>query len=132
MSTLREHGVLIVGFGGAFDFTLRPATLADTYAAAGAVPVPDALGDDNPASAKSANIAYQMAVEDANVLSQIERLGELATVPDIPTLVAGLDPDDMAVLRQAAALLKKRLRPSKPGLPPTGEPNTSSSAPAGG
>lgn len=129
MSTLREQGELdiglLVGASVYRGFTLRPATLADTYAAAAAVPVPDDLGSD-----KSANVAYQMAIEDAQILCQIERLGDLDPVPGIAALVAGLDPDDMAILRQHAALLKKKLRLSRPGFPPIVAPNTSSSEPA--
>ena len=126
MSTLRECGELevgvLVGELLARSFTLRPATLADTYAAAAAVPVPDNLGGDN-----AANVAYQMAIEDAQILCQIEALGDLDPVPDIPALVAAIDPDDMAVLRQHAAALKKKLRLSRLGFPPIVEPNTSSS-----
>lgn len=129
MSTLREQGELevgvVIGESVFRSFTLRPATLNDSYAGAAAVPVPEKLGED-----KSANVGYQMAVEDAQILCQIERLGSLDTVPDVPTLVAALDPDDMTILRQHAALLKKKLRLSRPGLPPIVEPNTSLSEPA--
>lgn len=129
MSNIRESGELevgvLVGDSVFRSFTLRPATLADSYAAAAAVPVPDNLGAD-----KSANVAYQMAIEDAQILCQLEQLGDLDPVPDIPALVESLDPDDMVVLRHHAALLKKKLRLSRPGLPPIVEPNTSSSEPA--
>ena len=129
MSAVREEGSL--DYGVVVDselhcsFTLRPATLADTYAAAAAVPIPDNIGEDKPAS-----VAYQMAVDDALILCQIEALGTLNPVPSVQALVAAIDPDDMAMLRQAAANLKKRLRLSKPGFPPIVEPNTSLSVPA--
>lgn len=129
MSIIREQGMLDVGvqIGESVfrSFTLRPATLADTYAAAAAVAVPDGLGDD-----KSANVAYQMAIDDAQILSQVAQLGELDPLPSIQELVAAVDPDDMAILRLHASMLKKKLRQSRPGLPPIVEPNTSSSAPA--
>ena len=125
MSTIRETCLLELGFQGATVAVLRPASLADVYAAAAAVPVPDSLGED-----KAANVAYQMAIEDAQVLCQIESLGALDPVPGVADLVAALDPDDMALLRQAADRLKKKLRPSKPGFPPIVEPSMSSSAPA--
>lgn len=128
MTVLREEGELelgvLVGESVFRRFRLRPATLVDTYAAAAAVPIPDKLGDD-----AAANVAYQMAVDDAQILCQVEQLGDLAVVPDIPALVAALDPDDMAILRRHAAALKKKLRLSRPGLPPIVEPNTSSSEP---
>lgn len=104
---------------------LRAARLADAYAAAAATPIPAGMKDD-----ASAGVAYQMAIEDAGVLSQIVRFGSLDPVPSIPALVAEIDPDDMAALRQAAARLKKKLRLSKSILPPTDAPNMSSSEPA--
>ena len=125
MSTLREICSLELGVLGAMVAVLRPATLADVYAAAAAVSVPDAVGTD-----KAANVAYQMAIDDAQVLCQIERLGELGELPGIPALVAAIDPDDMALLRAGAERLKKKLRQSKPGSPPGDAPSTSSSGPA--
>lgn len=126
---VREEGSLEVGVMVAeavhCRFTLRPATLADTYAAAAAVPIPDNIGEDKPAS-----VAYQMAVDDALILCQIEQLGTLDPVPSVQALVVAVDPDDMAIFRQAAANLKKKLRLSRPGFPPIVEPNTSSFAPA--
>lgn len=125
MSTLRESCTLELGVLGALVAVLRPATLADIYAAAAAVPVPDAVGTD-----KAANVAYQMAIDDAQVLLQIESLGELESVPTVAELVEVIDPDDMALLRAAADRLKKKLRQSKPGFPPIVEPSMSSSEPA--
>lgn len=129
MSGIREEGSLDYGVGFNDEvhcsFTLRPATLADTYAAAAAVPIPDNIGEDKPAS-----VAYQMAVDDALILCQIEQLGTLDPVPSVQALVVAVDPDDMAIFRQAAANLKKKLRLSRPGFPPIVEPNTSSFAPA--
>ena len=119
-----ELGVLLDGSLQRF-FTLRQATLADTYQAAASVPVPDGLAED-----QAARVAYQMAIDDAQVLCQLTQLGELVPVPAAAALVAALDPDDMAILRQAAYNLKKKLRLSRLSLRPTGAPNTSSSAPA--
>ena len=106
-------------------FTLRQAVLADAYAAAAAIAVPDDI-DSN----ASARVAYQMAIDDATILAQLTALGSLEAVPSIAALAGSLDPDDMAILRQAAAELKKKLRQSRASSPPTGEPNTSLSAPA--
>lgn len=129
MIELREHGELDLGVeaGGKVhrDFVLRPARLADTYQAAAAVPVPADVGDS-----QAARVAYQMAVDDALFLCQLTQLGDLAPVPPIAELAAWIDPDDMAILRQAAAELKKKLRASRLSSPPTDAPNTSSSAPA--
>lgn len=129
MSPIRVTSVLelgvMVGDVLARSFTLRPATLADTYAAAAAVPVPANLGTD-----QAALVAYQMAIDDALILCQIEQLGDLQPVPSVQTLVAAVDPDDMAILRQEAAGLKKKLLQSRPSFPPIVVPNTSSSAPA--
>jgi len=129
MSPIRVTSVLelgvMVGDVLACSFTLRPATLADTYAAAAAVPVPTNLGTD-----QAALVAYQMAIDDALILCQIEQLGDLQPVPSVQTLVAAVDPDDMAILRQEAAGLKKKLLQSRPSFPPIVAPNTSSSAPA--
>lgn len=129
MGTITEEGTLDfgVGFDGEMHcgFTLRPATLADTYVATAAVPVPDNLAND-----KAASVAYQMAVDDALILCQLTQLGALDPVPSVEALVAAVDPDDMAILREAAFRLKKKLRQSRSGSAPTVEPNTSSSAPA--
>lgn len=119
-----ELGIQVGGIRH-FGYTLRRATLADTYRAVESVPVPADI-DANPA----ARVAYQMAVDDAQVLCQITRLGTLDPIPSPAALAAELDPDDMAILRQAAADLKKKLRPLKKYSPPTGEPSTSLSEPA--
>jgi hypothetical protein len=116
-------GVLVAGVVHT-RFILRPATLADTYRAAEVVPVPDNLADD-----KSAKVAYQMAVDDAMILCQIETLGTLEPVPSPQALVTELDPDDMEVLRQAAYRLKKKWRASRTPSLPTAAPSSSSSPP---
>lgn len=127
MQALRESGELELGVlvAGVLHraFTLRPATLADTYQAAAAVPVPANLADD-----QSAKVAYQMAVDDAQVLCQIVTLGTLPTVPTPQAMAAELDPDDMALLRQAAAEVKKKRLQSRPGWVSTDAPSTSSFA----
>lgn len=129
MIELREHGELDLGVeaGGVVhrEFVLRPARLADTYLAAAAVPVPDDVG-----TSQAARVAYQMAIDDAQVLCQLTQLGTLAPVPPVHELAAWIDPDDMAILRQAAVELKKKLRASRLSSPPIDAPNTSSSAPA--
>lgn len=129
MNQITEEGELDfgVGFDGEMHcaFTLRPATLADTYAATAAVPVPDGVSD-NPA----ARVAYQMAIDDAQILCQLIQLGTLDPVPSVQALVATVDPDDMAILRVAAISLKKKLRQPKNASHPIDAPSTSSSAPA--
>lgn len=125
---LREHGELELGIeaGGKVhrEFVLRPARLADTYQAAAVVPVPAGIGDS-----QAARVAYQMAIDDALILCQVTQLGTLAPAPAAAELAAWIDPDDMAILRQAAAELKKKLRASRSGSLRTDAPNTSSSAP---
>ena len=129
VNSIRESGELELGVlvDGVVHrvFTVRPATLADTYRAAESVAVPDNLVDD-----QAARVAYQMAVDDAQILCQLERLGGLPSVPSPRALASELDPDDMAILRKAADSVKKKLHESRQNLPLTGEPNTSSSAPA--
>lgn len=107
------------------SLVLRAARLSDIYAAAAAVEVPDGLQDMEPV-----RVAYQMEVDDAQVLAQIAQLGDLDPLPSIKELVATIDPDDMTLLRAGAARLKKKLRQSRPGFHPIVEPNTSSSEPA--
>ena len=139
MGAIREVAHLETGIpiGPAvyFEAILRPATLADTYRATEAVPVPDDL------THQAARIAYQVQVDDALVLCQIEALGplegaelpgpaELAQVPGPAELAQVLDPDDMAVLRAAAAAVKKKLQLSRRNLPTFGAPSASSSAAA--
>lgn len=126
MDTLLESGELEIGVAiGELvhrDFALRPATLADTYVAAAAVAVPDDLSSD-----QAARVAYQMAIDDALVLCQLASLGRADPVPGVAALVAAIDPDDMAILREAAARLKKKLRQSRLSFPLIVEPNTCSS-----
>lgn len=131
MDAIRESGELDLGvvIGGVLHraFTVRPATLADTYRGAEAVAIPPDL--DKPENGP-ARVAYQMAVDDAQILCQLESLGDLSPAPSAQALAAELDPDDMALLRKAAASVKKKLRLSRWGLPHTDAPNTSSFAPA--
>ena len=130
MGAIREVAHLETGIpiGPAvyFEAILRPATLADTYRATEAVPVPDDL------THQAARIAYQVQVDDALVLCQIEALGPLegAELPGPAELAQVLDPDDMAVLRAAAAAVKKKLQLSRRNLPTFGAPSASSSAAA--
>jgi len=130
MGAIREVAHLETGIpiGPAvyFEAILRPATLADTYRATEAVPVPDDL------THQAARIAYQVQVDDALVLCQIEALGPLegAELPGPAELAQVIDPDDMAVLRAAAAAVKKKLQQSRRSLPTFGAPSASSSAAA--
>lgn len=106
-------------------FTLRAATLADVYRAAETVAVPEAMQAE-----QSARIAYQIAVDDAQVLGQLVALGELDPVPSPAALAAEIEPDDMALLRIAAAEVKKKLRASRASLPSTAASKRPSSASA--
>lgn len=118
-----DVGILVAGVLHR-DFEMRQATLADSYRAAEAVPVPADVADN-----QAARVAYQMAVDDAAILSQVVRLGGLDPVPGPAALAAEIDPDDMARLRQAADDVKKKWRESRIGLPTFGAPSLSSSAP---
>lgn len=105
-----------------FEVALRPATLADTYCATAAVPVPEDL--DNAA----ARIAYQVQIDDAVVLCQVQIVGELdGAVPGPAELASLIDPDDMTLLRAAALRVKKKLQQSRRSLPTTAAPSASSS-----
>jgi hypothetical protein len=129
MNKVIEQGKLPIGvvLNGELhtDFELRPAMLDDTYKAAAAVPVPADV-DAN----KGAMLAYRMALEDAIIFFQLVRLGSLSPIPAPAALAAEMDPDDMAVLRQAAEDAKKKQRASRSSLPTTGEASSSSCAPA--
>lgn len=103
---------------------IRVARLSDIYTGASAVAVPEDL-QDNPGR----RIAYQMAIDDAQVLAQVVKLGNLDPAPSIEVLIAELDPDDMSLLRAGAQRLKKKLQKSRGSLPITGVPNISSSGP---
>lgn len=119
-----EVGIVVDGRAH-FRAELRAARLVDSYAAAAAVAIPVGLQDD-----ERARVAYQMAVDDAQVLAQVAVLGDLDAVPPIEVLIDEIDPDDMGLLRAAAGRLKKKLRLWKHGSPPIAAPSTSSSEPA--
>ena len=129
-SDIRESGTLDLGveINGVIQrhFTLRPATLTDTYRAAASVVIPADIGSN-----ESALVSYQMALDDAVILYQLESdatdtaWGQI----DPSALASRIDPDDMAILRQAAANLKKKWRQSRLSFPPIVEPNTCSSTP---
>ena len=130
MGAIREVVTLsagiVVGDRTLFDVVLRPALLTDTYRATELVPVPEDL--DNP----RARVAYQMRIDDAVVLCQIEALGELEgdEVPGPGVLAEQLEPDDMALLRGAAARVKKKLLQSRSKSLISGGQSASSSAAA--
>lgn len=92
--------------------TLRQARLADAYAAAEAVEVPADLAENTPA-----RVAYQMAVDDAQILAQVCKLEGLPAVPALRELIQAIDPDDMGLLRAGAAELKKKLIDSRSASP---------------
>ena len=117
---------IVVGDRTLFDVVLRPALLTDTYRATELVPVPDDL--ESPQS----RVAYQMRIDDAVVLCQIEALGELEgdEVPGPGVLAEQLEPDDMALLRGAAARVKKKLLQSRSKSLISGGQSASSSAAA--
>lgn len=127
-SQIRETGELELGVlvGDVIHraFSVRPATLADAYRAAEVVKVPADLSENT-----SARVAYQMAIDDAQILCQVDALGTLDPVPSPSALFAEIDPDDMAILRQAAADVKKKWRQSRQSLPPGAAPSISLSAP---
>lgn len=130
MGAIREVVTLsagiVVGDRTLFDVVLRPALLTDTYRATELVPVPDDL--ESPQS----RVAYQMRIDDAVVLCQIEALGELEgdEVPGPGVLAEQLEPDDMALLRGAAARVKKKLLQSRSKSLISGGQSASSSAAA--
>lgn len=89
---------------------LRQAVLQDVYEAIGVVDVP---GDDASAGNR---IAYQMAIEDAQVLAQVDTI-DGAEPPPLSVLRTLLHPDDMALLRVAAEGIKKKQRGASAPLP---------------
>ena len=129
MSAIREvvelESGIVVGTQVFFDVMLRPATLADTYRATERVPVPDDL------TSKAARIAYQVQVDDAVVLCQVCALDDQAhDLPDLLALANQIEPDDMALLRAAAARVKKKLQLSRKNSLISDAPSASSLDPA--
>lgn len=104
--------------------TLRPATLPDTYLAASLVAVPEDVS-----SSTQSRIAYQMALDDAQILAQIASLGELDP-PPLARLIEIIDPDDMPELRAAADRAKKKRLALKGASSTAATPRSSLSAPA--
>jgi hypothetical protein len=93
---------------------LRQARLQDVYAAVAAVEMPDDM-------AGAARIAYQMAIDDAQLLAQIDSVD--GTEPPAVSLLAQLiHPDDMSALRIAAESVKKKQR-GESEHSPTPEPS---------
>lgn len=130
MAQLTEHCPLLVGLEVdgrvAMAATLRAPRLQDAYDAAMVVPVPDDDMNNN----GGARVAYQMAIDDAEVLAQIAALEGLETVPPLSELVASIDPDDMALVKGAARALKKKRIASRSASPLSGEAKLISSPPA--
>jgi hypothetical protein len=146
MQQLTERCPLVVGIGVggavATAAVLRLPRLQDAYDAALVVPVPDDMEKN-----AGARVAYQMAIDDAEVLAQIQLLeaplpplqageeallknADLMVVPPLAELIASIDPDDMALIKGAAKRLKKKLIASRSGSPPSGESKPDSSPPA--
>lgn len=129
MAAITECCPLVVGldFGDqvAMAATLRAARLQDAYDAVLVVPVPEDMGANAPA-----RVAYQMAIDDAEVLAQIESLEGIATLPSLQELIAVVDPDDMALLKAAAKALKKKRIASRSASPASAASKPASSAPA--
>lgn len=128
-----QFGILVEGVVHK-EFVVRPATLNDTYHAMEAVPLPvvearaDTTGEQLQIS--PAGMAYQVALDDATILCQLIKLGALEPVPGPAALMQELEPTDMAILRGAAAEVKKSLAKSRSGSSPSVEQSSSSSAPA--
>lgn len=103
---LPDSGVLVV---------LRPARIADAYLAAELVAVPGAAAEPGGMSTQQ-RVAYQVQLDDMAVLAQIVSVDGELFVPGtetLPELVDTLSPDDMALLRDAAEVLKKKRRAGK-------------------
>ncbi len=111
--TLPDLGVAVV---------LRPARLADTYRAMSLVDIPEADAKDGD-RVTPAGLAYQLAVDDMQVLCQIVECEGVEPV-NLPALSDDLSPDDMAALREAAAKIKKK----RNALKTTGANGASSNA----
>lgn len=142
--SLTERCVLVVGIsvGAAVanEAVLRPPRLQDAYDAAMVVPVPADDMEKNP----GARVAYQMAIDDAEVLAQVQSLyaplppppegqaqdADHMVAPPLAELIASIDPDDMALIKEAARRLKKKLIASRSGSPPSGKSKPDSSPPA--
>jgi hypothetical protein len=93
---------------------LRQATLQDVYVAVAAVEMPDDM-------AGAGRIAYQMAIDDAQILAQVDRI-DGNEPPEVRLLAQLIHPDDMSSLRAAAEVIKKKQRgESEPS--PTPEPS---------
>ena len=94
---------------------LRQARLQDVYVAVSAVDLPDetAMGP--------VRVGYQMAIEDAQVLAQIDRI-DGNEPPEVRLLAQLIHPDDMASLRLAAELIKKKQKGGS-ALSPIPEPS---------
>lgn len=146
MQQLTERCVLVVGIGlgdaVATAAILRLPRLQDAYDAAMVVPVPADMEKNS-----GAFVAYQMAIDDAEVLAQIQlleaplpplRAGEenqakhadLMVTPPLAELIATIDPEDMALLKASARALKKKLIALRSGSPASAESKPDSSPPA--
>lgn len=127
MPKMKQHLLLEVGLeidGAVYTgLSLRPACLADAYGAAALVAIPDDIATDT-----RAKVAYEMQVEDVTILHQIDSIDGVAAVPAVETLLAMIDPGDMALVRKAAEAIKKKLRLPKNDSLPADVPSTSLSA----
>lgn len=112
------------------ELLLRPARLADTYRAMELVDIPVAPTRDGE-RVTPAGLAYQMAVDDMQVLCQV-LTGDGEPLADERTFADELSPDDMAALRIAAEALKKKRNALKSSAASGASSNAPSSSAAGG
>lgn len=127
---LTERCPLVVGLPVgdrlAVEAVLRQAKLSDAYTATLVVDLPDA---DLQADVR-ARMAYQMAIDDAELLARVVELADeqgAIPVPGLEALLATIDPEDMACLRAGAERLKKKRRGSKPASDPSAPSKAGSS-----
>lgn len=79
---------------------MRQATLQDVYEAVAAVDMPEDMTGGR-------RIAYQMRIDDAQLLAQIDSI-DGAEPPPLERLAQLLHPDDMTLIRNAGEVIKKK------------------------
>jgi len=111
MKPITEHCPLIIGITvgevTAMAATLRAPRLQDAYDAARVVPVPGDM--KNPQE----RTAYMLAIDDAELLARVSSLEGIPAVPALEFLIGNIDPEDMRLLKEAAAVLQKKRISSK-------------------
>lgn len=81
---------------------MRQATLQDVYEAVAVVDMPDDMTGGR-------RIAYQMRIDDAQLLAQIDSIDGVEP-PELALLVELVHPDDMTLIRNAGEAIKKKQR----------------------